>query len=429
MRGENRQEKHVKISYKNQRLKKHKLAQQLKKWVEYGTIENSVQLAIKEFIDDSNRLDLSDKYFVLFGAGSAMGPFETLISFGANIIAIDINRANIWKRLIKKTKRSSGNLYFPTSTPQQSNSSKLLSEISGCNLLTDTIEIAHWLHKLCSSIIPSDLPDRSITVGSYVYLDGEKHVRLVMSCDAICIFLTNLNWKINFAYLCTPTDCHPIPEEARDNSIQQYNQNSLSNLILSPVKVIGGGRWLKKNMNIDPIHGKTYSGEDKDYFIVNAIVSRQGPNYILAKRIQHWRAIYARANGFLVSTNIAPSTSTSSVVHQRSFAWAYDGMPFFPPMEIFDEKTSCQLMAILLMHDIQNPESKANPNNALDHPMELFSDCAVHGGIWRMAYTMDSITEPSAAIHFVKVFANSRLTKFGCFILLSAVGYKISSKL
>ena len=42
------------------------------------------------------RMDLSDKYFVLLGAGSAMGPFITLMKLGANVIAIDINRAPVW---------------------------------------------------------------------------------------------------------------------------------------------------------------------------------------------------------------------------------------------------------------------------------------------------------------------------------------------
>lgn len=37
--------------------------------------------------------DLSGNYFVLLGAGAAMGPLITLLSLGANIIAIDIVRA------------------------------------------------------------------------------------------------------------------------------------------------------------------------------------------------------------------------------------------------------------------------------------------------------------------------------------------------
>ena len=39
--------------------------------------------------------------------------------------------------------------------------------------------------------------------------------------------------------------------------------------------------------------------------------------------------VWQRSKGCSVSTHIAPSTATASVVHNKQFAWAYDGMPFF----------------------------------------------------------------------------------------------------
>jgi hypothetical protein len=50
--------------------------------------------------------------------------------------------------------------------------------------------------------------------------------------------------------------------------------------------------------------------------------------------MQHWRCIVARNAGHLVSTNIAPSTKTTSVVSNAQFKAAYEGMPSFRPMEI-----------------------------------------------------------------------------------------------
>ena len=60
----------------------------------------------------------------------------------------------------------------------------------------------------------------------------------------------------------------------------------------------------------------------------------QGPNYALAKRLQHWLAIIARASGHTVSSNVAPSTATLSVVHNAQFAAAYGGFHHFKPMEV-----------------------------------------------------------------------------------------------
>lgn len=70
-------------------------------------------------------------------------------------------------------------------------------------------------------------------------------------------------------------------------------------------------------------------------YLVDGLVNKQGPNYALAKRMQHWRAVVARQEyRCKVSSNIAPSTATASVVSNRLFAMAYGGMHFFQPMEV-----------------------------------------------------------------------------------------------
>lgn len=44
------------------------LAEQLQKWVDYGTIEQSAADAIRECSENKQWLDLSDRYFVILGA-------------------------------------------------------------------------------------------------------------------------------------------------------------------------------------------------------------------------------------------------------------------------------------------------------------------------------------------------------------------------
>merc|ERR1712099_22783 len=85
----------------------------------------------------------------------------------------------------------------------------------------------------------------------------------------------------------------------------------------------------------------------------NSLIKAQGPNYALAKRLQHFRAVSAFVDGFTISSNVAPSTATVSVVHNRTFKWAYGGMPFFKPYEIFQQETTNALMAALLIADVQ----------------------------------------------------------------------------
>ena len=82
------------------------------------------------------------------------------------------------------------------------------------------------------------------------------------------------------------------------------------------------------------------------------VVLQQGPNYLLAKRLQRWRATSARAQGATVSFKIAPPTRTRSVVKNRGLAAAYAGAHRFG-VEVFDPGTANTLMAALLVHDLR----------------------------------------------------------------------------
>ena len=165
------------------------------------------------------------------------------------------------------------------------------------------------------------------------------------------------------------------------------------------MRLLSRGKFLRKNARA-PV-----SGEGGDFYLVNGVSVAQGPNYILAKRMQHWRAIIARSKGCIVSSNIAPSTSTASVIQNRTFAWAYEGMPFFKPYEIFAPETSNAVMSAILFSDLNDPASAGNPRTKHSNPNQLFSYGGFHGGTWRCAYEVDSIGETSVLIYFSRVGA------------------------
>ena len=142
-----------------------------------------------------------------------------------------------------------------------------------------------------------------------------------------------------------------------------------------------------------------------DVHIVDGLVVAQGPNYALAKRLQHWRAALAHSEGHVVCSNVAPSTATKSVVHNAQFAAAYGGMHHFAPMEVMYQETSNAVMGALLIHDTQNRDAPANPKSkrgrALRNPMELFTHGSFHGGVWRCAYRIGDIGVPSVLAFYV----------------------------
>jgi hypothetical protein len=380
----------LEVPYKGEILSGQKLKDQITKWVDYGTIEPSAGDAMKKCVDNPGWLDLSDKYFVLLGAGSAMGPFPLLMALGANVIAIDLDRAGIWKRLIGVAKNSSGSITFPMKTPQADcKTEDALYDASGCNLFTETPKIRDWLLDL--------YPGKSFTVGSYAYLNGALHVQVSLAMEAISRDLTEKRRGTSLAYLCTPTDLHLIPEEAHAAATAHHKEYSKKPYCMM-MNLLSSGKFLRKNAR------KPVAGEGGNFYIVNGISVAQGPNYALAKRMQHWRAILARSkSGCIVSSNIAPSTSTVSVVQNRTFAWAYQGMPYFKPYEIFAPETSNAVMSAILFYDLNDPSSAGNPKTKLNNPNELFKWGGFHGGTWRCAYEVDSIGEASVFIYFGRV--------------------------
>ena len=400
----------LQVPYKGSTLSGEALKKQIQSWVSYGTIEPSAGEAMTACIDHPEWLTtgLKDRYFVLLGAGSAMGPFLVLMALGANVVAIDLDRPGIWKRLIEIARKSAGSLTFPLQKPQEqcANDEELYAS-AGCNLFTHTPMIRNWLLNLH--------PGKPFTVGSYAYLDGALHVQVSLAMDAITKALSENRKNTSLAYLCTPTDLHLIPKEAHDAQVENYSEYC-KRLYCIFLPLLNPKKFLRKNPK-EPIRG-----EGGEFYLVNGISVAQGPNYALAKRLQHWRAIIAHSkHKCVVSSNIAPSTSTVSVVHNRTFAWAYEGMPYFTPFEIFAPETSNAVMTALLMYDLNDPSSVANPRNILANPNQLFSSGAFHGGVWRCAYEIDSIGEASVLLYFGRVTAPYLYT--GVAVAAAAVAY------
>ena len=126
-------------------LSGHELSIQIDAWVRKGVIEMSTGQAMQNVVENEEWTDLSDQTFVLFGAGSAMGPFPLLMALGANVIALDLDRPGIWQRLFKIARDSPGTLTFPVREMVNGNDDAKMAEVAGCNLLTATPEIRNWL--------------------------------------------------------------------------------------------------------------------------------------------------------------------------------------------------------------------------------------------------------------------------------------------
>lgn len=337
------------IPYKGEDLSGQKLKDQLFKWAQYGTIEPDAASFLGNFVD-KGAVDLSGQHFVVIGAGSAMGPYTKLLEHGATVIAIDVpitafpGAKNMWARLINTARNSRGKVIFPISKPQSELSTdEDLCLAAGCNLMEAPAKILAWIKSIA--------PGKRLTVGNYTYLDSDAHVKLSLAADAIIRELCIANKDTAVAFLCTPTDIHVITEEANKAAKKNSGFRPGKGLEIL-INLLSFGKLLKKNL-LKPVPTE----DGGSIYLVDGLSRAQGPNYALAKRLQHWRAMVEYHAGHTVSSNIAPSTKTLSVVSNRSFAWAYGGMPYFKPYEIFEQDTTNAVMEALLVADVTSAES------------------------------------------------------------------------
>mmetsp|Transcript_149518 Transcript_149518/g.261260 ORF Transcript_149518/g.261260 Transcript_149518/m.261260 type:complete len:734 (-) Transcript_149518:109-2310(-) len=365
------------IPYKGKMLRGDALKVQVDKWVRSGVIELSCGHAMTQVADRKDWLDLSGLTFVMLGASSAMGPFPMLMALGATVVAVDIDRPNIWKKLIGICKSSSGKLVFPLKKPQgQCANDDELAEAAGCNLLEQAPEIRNWL-------LTVEPKSNEFAVGVYAYLDGPLFMKISVAMDGIVDSLVAKR-KASVAYLCTPTDAHVVPAAAMDAAGTNLRKAPMWQGVLA--MFLKGPKAMKPNKR-KPVMAE--NGEE--FYVCDATVVDQGPNYILAKRLQHWRCLLTREAGCKASSNIAPSTATVSVVSNKMFALAYKGMHNFKPVEVFEQETSSAVMGLLLVNDLRNQNSVANPAVELGNPLALFADTSFHGGAWRCGYKFGNI--------------------------------------
>ena len=379
------------VPYQGKKLQGTELLKQIQSWQDNGTIEPSHANALREVIVHPEWFDLSDRTMVLFGAASEAGPLTWLSKWKANIIAVDLQHERVWEKILNTVKNGNATLYAPSSEQLENVTDiAVLKKKLGANLLTQTPEIAQWLEK----------NPNKLDLAAIAYLDGEKHVRVALAMDAIMKYVSQHKANTSLMFMCTPTDVYAVPEEVIQASHQKFeNRSTLHKVLTKGISTLSLKHFFDTNNN-SIIH----SDNQKKYGIADCLVVAQGPNYALAKRLQQWRATLARAEGQVVSINIAPSTTTHSVTKNLLLKAAFNGATLFD-VEAFKPETTNALMAALWIHDLRNPKSVAHPSTELNHPLELMMSGANHGGLWRVAYLARTAL-PFAALYG---FANEKL--------------------
>lgn len=354
------------VPYRGRELAGDDLRAQLARWVDAGTVEPSFAAAIERVVDNPGWLDLSDLTIAVIGAGAEMGPTRWLCGWRADVLAVDL--PHVTGRIEAWAEAGNGTVRLPMLATDGG------TPAPGADLLADVPALAAWLAAT----------DRPLTVGTYAYADGADHVRVAVAADAIGEHVCRAHDDVSLAMLATPTDVYAVPEPL----VAEVREQAASRRVPLHERL---ARTASRGALFRPSYEQLHDAPDgRRYGLADSQVAQQGPNYALAKRLQRWRALVARADGHRASANVAPATSTRSVTKNRLLAAAYAGASRFG-VEIFEPATSSALMAALLVHDLREDAASAAPDVPLAHPLELFTETAAHGGLWRAPWQPPSV--------------------------------------
>jgi hypothetical protein len=362
-------------------------------WQARGIIEPGAAQALRRCAAHPEWFDLSDRRLVLLGAGSEAGPLRWLTRWRAHILAVDVPNPAVWRRIAALVDQGNARLEAPVASPVapsvDGGGDAWLAQ-AGADLLTQAPAVAAWLAERSAGAGPLD-------VAALGYLDGERHVRLALAMDMVQAACCAADGRTSLAWLATPTDVFAVPEATARRAMAAYAERPmLQRALQRPLRLGSGDRLFHPN-----VETLDTSAEGLVHGIVDSLVLEQGPNYALAKRLQQWRALRARAAGHRTSLNIAPSTTTGSVVKNPALAAGFAGASAFG-VEVFEPATTHALMAALWVHDLRCDEAAANPARPLVHPHQLFMAQACHGGLWTAAYLPRSALPLAAALGFVR---------------------------
>ncbi|MFE3192199.1 hypothetical protein ACFXHA_24535 [Nocardia sp. NPDC059240] len=356
----------LEVPWRGRLLSEESLRLQLAEWQTHGILEADFVAAVERVIQHPEWLRLPGFQMTVTGAGAELGPLRPLLSWGADVLAVDRPGSARWDRLRAAAKAGAGVLRFPVTDAEP-----------GVDIARSFPALTRW--------IGAHSADRPV-LGRYAELPGAAGVRLAAASDVLAETLLRQRPDAALALLGSPTDTYAVPAAvvaaARDRLVRRGFRGSAQDLLhrVAP-------NSLYRLNYARPI----FDTEGGAWGLFDNLPALAGPDYALAQRLPRWRAVLAQAAGHTVSFTVAPPAWTRSVTREN--AWrttAYRAASHFG-IEVFDPATARTLLAAKLVADLYAPEELSTAN-----PEALFATGAAHGGLWRQPFAPRSLLAPAA---------------------------------
>jgi len=353
------------VPYCGKSLVGEELAKQCDQWSSQGVMETDCANAIRAGAE-SGLADLQGRTFVVLGAGSELGPSPWLLRAGATVVAVGTRKPSRWAEMIKLARESAGTLIVPVPADQSLEGDDDIAQAAGADLLNDAPAAAAWV---LGCIEDAKGP---VTLGTYLYMDGEANVRITAVSDYIVDQASKLHRQdrpVSFAWLASCSTALIIPEAA--TLAQKSNMQLVS--------------WWQRSFGQPQQCEPIAEGPAAGTRIYKGLEVLQGPNYALAQSMRQWRAMLLHGDGFVVSSPVTPMCRTASVCHNATMAAVLDGVAYLPPLEAYEPETCRAVMLAILISDLKETIPQ------LPSPAHLLERKAFHSGLWRCPFQMSSL--------------------------------------
>ncbi|MFC9896744.1 NAD(P)-dependent oxidoreductase [Nocardia sp. NPDC127579] len=361
----------LEVPYRGGLLAEEALRRQLTDWRQRGIVEPGFATALERVIDHPEWLSLRGFRVVVAGAGE-LAPLRPLLRWGADVIAVARPGPARWRELEQLARAGAGVLRYPISPGPRP-----FDGGPGADITTQFPALLHWLR---AGLAEGPRP----VFGGYAHRFGPGGVRLAAAIDVLAEDVLARRPDAALAVLGSVTDCYAVPESVVADAHQRLRHRGRRGPVQDLLRLLTGSSLYQPNyqLRVTDAAGELWS-------VADAMVPAEGPDHVLAHRIQRWRGVRAHATGRVVSCAVAPLVRTRSLVAQPRLAAAYAGAHRFG-IEIFEAETARTLLAAKLVADLCAPSADRDPEG-------LFAHGAAHSGLWRQPFEPRSIL-PIAAL-------------------------------
>ena len=332
---------------------------------------------------------VENEVLVAIGANAELSLAPEWLGLGATVAAVARHNVHKWARLIETARASAGTLLVPVlaSRAEGKNLAELddfaLAELAGLDLENNVSSIANWILEQAK-----DFPNKRFNLLGTIYAPGKHQILASAAQDSVIAEVLSVLGpnRATVGWLATPLDSVLMPVEYAAELAAAYAHRKFGVRIRDGFWQIFGG--LKPAAH-EPC--ATLDGNGENAIVADFSAQRQGSSYLLAKRIERWRANVAAAEGFKVWYQVTPAAITHSTVGHKVVRAAYRGarklgITTFEPWMLRD------LLCAMLVGHLAGRE-----------PSSVDSKTAIHGGIWRLPYDPQTVWKPAGFLGWIEL--------------------------